>query len=38
MKYEAYYDKHTDAIEAYQAVQAYFAGVMNGRKDLPIKG
>ena len=36
-KHEAYYDKHEEAITAYEAAQAYFAGVMNGRKDLPIK-
>jgi hypothetical protein len=36
-KYEAFYEKHADAIDAYEAAQAYFAAVMNGRKDLPIK-
>jgi len=36
-KYETFYAKHADAIEAYQSAQEYFVGVMNGRKDLPIK-
>jgi len=31
------YSKHADAIDAYEAAQAYFAGVMNSRKELPIK-
>jgi len=35
-KYEAYYAKHTDAIDAYEAAQTYFAAVMNGRTKLPI--
>jgi len=35
-KYEAYYEKHTDAIQAYQAAQEHFTAVMNGRTGLPI--
>jgi len=36
-KQDEYYSKHADAIQAYQAAQTYFAGVMNGRTTLPIK-
>ena len=36
-KYEAFYTKNANAIDAYEAAQSYFAAVMNGRKDLPIK-
>jgi len=36
-KQDDYYNKHADAIQAYQAAQTYFAGVMNGRTTLPIK-
>jgi hypothetical protein len=35
-KQEAYYAKHADAIEAYQAAQQHFTAVMNGRTTLPI--
>lgn len=36
-KYEAYYTKHADAIDAYEAAQEHFRAVMNGRTTLPIK-
>ena len=36
-KQEAYYDKHANAIEAYQAAQQHFTAVMNDRTELPIK-
>jgi len=36
-KQEAYYEKHADAIEAYQAAQQHFTAMMNGRTALPIK-
>ena len=35
-KQDAYYTKHADAIEAYQAAMAHFSAVMNGRTKLPI--
>ena len=35
-KYDAYYAKHADEIEAYQAAKAHFDTVMNGRTTLPI--
>jgi hypothetical protein len=31
-KYEAFYKKHADTIDAYEAAQAHFAIVMNGKK------
>jgi uncharacterized protein YukE len=36
-KYDAFFEKHTDEIEAYQAAQQHFAAVMNGRTKLLIK-
>ena len=36
-KQEAYYTKHVDKIQAYQAAQEYFTAVMNGRTQLPVK-
>ena len=36
-KYEAYYAKHADAIDTYEAAQQHFRTVMNGRTQLPIR-
>jgi len=35
-KQDEYYTKYADAIQAHQAAQTYFVGVMNGRTKLPI--
>ena len=35
-KQDAYYEKHTTEIQAYQAAQSHFEAVMNGRTKLPI--
>jgi len=36
-KQDAYYDKHADAIQAYENAKRYLDGVMNGRDKIPTK-
>ena len=36
-KRDNFYNKHSDEIELYTTAKNYLDGVMNGKKDLPIK-
>jgi MobA/MobL family. len=36
-KRDVFHDKHTEEIQLYETAKRYLDGVMNGRKDIPIK-
>ena len=36
-KRDVFYDKHAEEIQLYETAKRYLDGVMNGRKDIPVK-
>jgi MobA/MobL family. len=36
-KRDVFHDKHTEEIQLYETAKRYLDGVMNGRKDIPVK-